>query len=59
MGMMSWALCCSQLISPSQPSFTRLLGSGGHIFQGREDLPRLMDRTKDEPRMALPGHRDE
>lgn len=52
----NWALHFSQLLSPSQPRVTQLLGRGGHI--PRDQLP-VVIRTLDSPGVALSGHGDQ
>lgn len=55
-GMLDWALHCSQLPSPPQPSVTLLQHSGGHSSRGRDDQHGMAIRTQDVSGMALLGH---
>lgn len=57
-GVLNWGPRCSQLLSPSQPAGTQLLGSGGHTSRGRDRLPSV-NRTQDETGVALSGHGDQ
>ena len=53
--MLVWALHCSQLPSPPQPSVTQLLHSDGHISRGRNDQHPVVTRTQDGSGMAPLG----
>lgn len=57
--MLNWALHFSQLLSPSQPRVSQLLGRGGHIPRGGNDQLPVLTRTLDEPGVALSGHGDQ
>lgn len=48
LGVLNWPPHCSQLLSPSQPGVTELLGTDDRMDQGQEPRPEVAKGSQDE-----------